>query len=77
MEEYEYNKSCVKTKGICVTVAHRTLTPFAGVRIPHPLPKTTDIHSDICCFFVSEEDEGFELKMQQDVFCKGIFSPAV
>ena len=25
-------------QGICVTVAHRTLTPFAGVRIPHPLP---------------------------------------
>ena len=31
------------TQRICVTVAHRTLTPFAGVRIPHPLPtkKTT------------------------------------
>ena len=26
------------TQRICVTVAHRTLTPFAGVRIPHPLP---------------------------------------
>ena len=29
----------LSTKRICVTVAHRTLTPFAGVRIPHPLPK--------------------------------------
>ena len=27
------------TQRISVTVAHRTLTPFAGVRIPHPLPK--------------------------------------
>ena len=27
------------SQGICVTVAHRTLTPFAGVRIPHPLPQ--------------------------------------
>ena len=27
------------TQRICVTVAHRTLTPFAGVRIPHPLPE--------------------------------------
>ena len=26
------------TQRISVTVAHRTLTPFAGVRIPHPLP---------------------------------------
>ena len=42
MLRFLYNSSCVERReGICVTVAHRTLTPFAGVRIPHPLPKET------------------------------------
>ena len=31
--------SVLDTQRISVTVAHRTLTPFAGVRIPHPLPR--------------------------------------
>ena len=51
MEEYEYNESCVKTKGICVTVAHRTLTPFAGVRIPHPLPEKNGNRDTITVLF--------------------------
>ena len=42
----------VSTKRISVTVAHRTLTPFAGVRIPHPLPKIADTHSGICYFYL-------------------------
>ena len=44
---------------ICVTVAHRTLTPFAGVRIPHPLPikKTTPL---VWSFLLAEDEIGFE-----------------
>ena len=39
-------------QGICVTVAHRTLTPFAGVRIPHPLPeKDRHLSTDKCRSF--------------------------
>ena len=37
---------------ICVTVAHRTLTPFAGVRIPHPLPKDTQPHPWLGVFYL-------------------------
>ena len=41
----------VSTKRISVTVAHRTLTPFAGVRIPHPLPEKANRFCDwlFCC----------------------------
>ena len=42
--EVEGSSPPVSTKRICVTVAHRTLTPFAGVRIPHPLPKRKPHH---------------------------------
>ena len=44
----------VSTKRISVTVAHRTLTPFAGVRIPHPLPKNTWLHSQLGVFYIVE-----------------------
>ena len=44
----------VSTKRISVTVAHRTLTPFAGVRIPHPLPKNTWLHSQLGVFYIAE-----------------------
>ena len=36
--------SVLDTQRISVTVAHRTLTPFAGVRIPHPLPRNPRPH---------------------------------
>ena len=41
----------VSTKRICVTVAHRTLTPFAGVRIPHPLPEKNGNRDTITVLF--------------------------
>ena len=48
----------VSTKRICVTVAHRTLTPFAGVRIPHPLPKQDATQSG--GVFVLAENKGWD-----------------
>ena len=41
------------TQRISVTVAHRTLTPFAGVRIPHPLPEKD--HTSRCGLFLHSE----------------------
>ena len=41
----------VKIQRISVTVAHRTLTPFAGVRIPHPLPKIADLRQKVGDFY--------------------------
>ena len=41
---------------ICVTVAHRTMTPFAGVRIPHPLPKRKPQPKGVVFFLPSDRD---------------------
>ena len=48
------------TQRISVTVAHRTLTPFAGVRIPHPLPKNTQPHPWLGVFWqrIGFEEDG-------------------
>ncbi len=44
--------------GICVMVAHRTLTPFVGVRIPHSQPtKRTPIG---VLFSLAGFSQGFE-----------------
>ena len=42
------------TQRISVTVAHRTLTPFAGVRIPHPLPITPPIFGGVISLFTTK-----------------------
>ena len=51
-----------ETQGICVTVAHRTLTPFAGVRIPHPLPQKADHHPVVSFLFCRDRDSNIKIQ---------------